>query len=318
MIGRVGGGLVEERDGFAAEGHPVAGEAEEGDAGGGEVAVVVRGQAVVVLDEEGDGPSRVPAGAFERDVLQLRRLREGERLRGREVRRRGEVEVVAVEEELERRGRRRRGGRAEQDRVQLDLPREAENPPIPPGNAVVSKGLLPGSLSLSPLLPPLWAATKNERGGDGGKQRAHTPYVRDIHEQLLIRVALQLRLRIHTLVPSLLDDGHARARRAFVQRFDLVELDLPVEICLEGGRDVVRMVVVVVVIAMIVVMTVLVLSVLVVALVGHDGFVLKIKWYNTATLLSRRAADARKLSDQVLVVSQCSVLKLPSMYPYST
>lgn len=92
-------------------------------------------------------------------------------------------------------------------------------------------------------------------------------YSRHINQQLLIRIANHLGLLRHPLRPRLLDHGARRARRGFVERFDLVKVDLLVQRVLQGGRDVVRVVVVVVS-----AVAVAVGGVFVVAVVGHFFF----------------------------------------------
>jgi hypothetical protein len=64
-----------------------------------------------------------------------------------------------------------------------------------------------------------------------------------MHQQLLVRIALQLRLLIKPLTPRLLHHFRATSRFTFVQRVDCAEVDLLVYVVLQRGRDVVGMVV---------------------------------------------------------------------------
>jgi len=75
---------------------------------------------------------------------------------------------------------------------------------------------------------------------------------RDGHEQLLVYVACQLRLCIQPLRPGLFQNGSARTRLGFVQRHNLVKVDLPIEIRLESRCQVVGVVVVLAVVVMMV------------------------------------------------------------------
>lgn len=99
------------------------------------------------------------------------------------------------------------------------------------------------------------------------KSEKKRKYSRHINQQLLIRIANHLGLLRHPLRPRLLDHSARRARRGFVERFDLVKVDLLVQRVLQGGRDVVRVVVVVVS-----AVAVAVGGVFVVAVVGHFFF----------------------------------------------
>jgi hypothetical protein len=67
--------------------------------------------------------------------------------------------------------------------------------------------------------------------------------LRYVHEQLLVRIALQLRLLVQPFAPSLLHDLGAAPRLALVQRVDSAEVDLLVDVVLQRGRDIVGMVV---------------------------------------------------------------------------
>jgi hypothetical protein len=67
-------------------------------------------------------------------------------------------------------------------------------------------------------------------------------YLRNSHQDLLISITNQLRLRIQPLIPRLLDNRHPRPRLAFIQCDDLIEVDLGVEIGLQGRREVVGVV----------------------------------------------------------------------------
>jgi hypothetical protein len=64
-----------------------------------------------------------------------------------------------------------------------------------------------------------------------------------MHQQLLVRIALQLRLLIQPLAPRLLHHFRATSRFALVQCIDCAEVDLLVYVVLQRGRDVVGVVV---------------------------------------------------------------------------
>ncbi len=85
-----------------------------------------------------------------------------------------------------------------------------------------------------PHLPPQIQANPWEQKHD----------VRYINQQLLISITLQLRHLLHPFRPRLLHDRLAGAGGGFVVRHDVVEGDVLVEGILEGGRDVVAVVVV--------------------------------------------------------------------------
>lgn len=64
-----------------------------------------------------------------------------------------------------------------------------------------------------------------------------------VHEELFVRVALQGRFRIETVCPGFLEDERSRARGGFVEGLDGAEVDLVVDVVLESGGQVVRVVV---------------------------------------------------------------------------
>lgn len=99
-----------------------------------------------------------------------------------------------------------------------------------------------GSISLaifhipSPIIdaaPVYHPRTGGERGRDS----------RDMHQQLLISVALQLRALLQPLRPRLLYHRSARPGGSFIERRDSVEVDVLVERVLDGGGNVVAVVV---------------------------------------------------------------------------
>lgn len=64
-----------------------------------------------------------------------------------------------------------------------------------------------------------------------------------VHEELFVRVALQGRFRVETVCPGFLEDERSRARGGFVEGLDGAEVDLVVDVVLESGGQVVRVVV---------------------------------------------------------------------------
>lgn len=64
-----------------------------------------------------------------------------------------------------------------------------------------------------------------------------------VHEELFVRVALQGRFRVETVCPGFLEDERSRARDGFVEGLDGAEVDLAVDVVLESGGQVVRVVV---------------------------------------------------------------------------
>lgn len=68
-------------------------------------------------------------------------------------------------------------------------------------------------------------------------------HVRYVHQQLLVRIALQLRLLVQSLTPGLLHHFRATTRIAFVQRINCAEVDLLVYVVLQCGREIVGVVV---------------------------------------------------------------------------
>jgi hypothetical protein len=64
-----------------------------------------------------------------------------------------------------------------------------------------------------------------------------------MHQQLLVRITLQLRLLIQPLAPRLLHHFRATPRFTLVQRVDCAEVDLLVYVVLQRGREIVGMVV---------------------------------------------------------------------------
>jgi len=84
---------------------------------------------------------------------------------------------------------------------------------------------------------------------------------------LLVYIACQLWLRIQPLRPGLFHNGRARTRLGFVQRHDLVKVDLLIEIRLESRCQVVGVVVVI----SVVVMMVMVVMVMGIGHVYHVG-----------------------------------------------
>ena len=64
----------------------------------------------------------------------------------------------------------------------------------------------------------------------------------NVHQQLLICVAAELGLRAEAVSPGLLYDLGARARLAFVQGKNRGEVDLFVDVVLDGGGEVIGMV----------------------------------------------------------------------------
>ncbi len=109
--------LIENIDRFPIERQPLALEAQKRKPRRLLVAVVV----VVVDEEQSDAAGRVPERALERDVLQLGRLGEVDRLRRRDFGRRVEVEVVVVQEQKHSPGRACRGRGTQEKGVELDL-----------------------------------------------------------------------------------------------------------------------------------------------------------------------------------------------------
>lgn len=63
--------------------------------------------------------------------------------------------------------------------------------------------------------------------------------VRHSHEKLLIGIALQFWLGAQSLRPRLLNDGLSRISARFVERGDVVKVDLLVQRRLQSRRDVV-------------------------------------------------------------------------------
>ena len=88
-----------------------------------------------------------------------------------------------------------------------------------------------------------------------------------MHQQLLISVALQLRALLQPLRPRLLYHRSARPGGSFIERRDSVEVDVLVERVLDGGGNVVAVVVAAVAVGVFVpvVMTI----VLIVAVMRH-------------------------------------------------
>ena len=120
MITGVSSGLVQKADGLLVQRHEVALE--------GNVAYprhIFLARAPVVLEEERERARRAELGALHGERLHLVGLRERECLRGSELRGGAEVEVVAVDKHLERRGRRGRGRCADEDLVEAHLASEA-------------------------------------------------------------------------------------------------------------------------------------------------------------------------------------------------
>lgn len=64
-----------------------------------------------------------------------------------------------------------------------------------------------------------------------------------VHEELFVRVALQGRFRVETVCPGFLEDERSRAGGGFVEGLDGAEVDLVVDVVLESGGQVVRVVV---------------------------------------------------------------------------
>lgn len=64
-----------------------------------------------------------------------------------------------------------------------------------------------------------------------------------VHEELFVRIALQGRFRVETVCPGFLEDERSRARGGFVEGLDGAEVDLVVDVVLESGGQVVRVVV---------------------------------------------------------------------------
>lgn len=120
VIPRLRRRLVQDVGRRLAQPRPLAAEADVADARDVLVAV-----AEVVREEEHEavhlGEERAPDG----DLLHVRRLRELERLDGPGVLGGGEVEVVAVDVQVEGSWCRGRGGGAEEDGVEFDLGGEA-------------------------------------------------------------------------------------------------------------------------------------------------------------------------------------------------
>ena len=67
--------------------------------------------------------------------------------------------------------------------------------------------------------------------------------VRHVHQQLFVGIAAEFGLSGQSLVPCLFTDLAARPRRTLVERVDGAKVDLLVDVVLEGGRDIVAMVV---------------------------------------------------------------------------
>jgi hypothetical protein len=85
--------------------------------------------------------------------------------------------------------------------------------------------------------------------------------IRNSHEQLLVGLADELRLHLHPVCPRLLDDLAARAAVRLVESGDLVKDDARVQRVLEGGRQVIRVIVgVVMVVAVTMAVTVVVVT----------------------------------------------------------
>jgi len=64
-----------------------------------------------------------------------------------------------------------------------------------------------------------------------------------MHQQLLIRIALQLGLGVQSFGPCLLHDLRAGPRLGFVERVDGAEVDLFVDVVLERRGQVIRVIV---------------------------------------------------------------------------
>lgn len=120
MVPRVRRRLVDDVGRGAAELHPLPAEADVREA-----RHVVVAAAEVVGEEERQALDAAEAGAADGELLDVRGLRELELLRRLLVLGRREVEVLAVLEDAQRARRAGRLRRAQEDGVELDLPREA-------------------------------------------------------------------------------------------------------------------------------------------------------------------------------------------------
>lgn len=66
---------------------------------------------------------------------------------------------------------------------------------------------------------------------------------RDMHQQLLVRIALQFRLIVQSLRPRLLHHFRAASGFTLIQCVDRAEVDLLVDVVLQRRSEIVRMVV---------------------------------------------------------------------------
>lgn len=105
------------------------------------------------------------------------------------------------------------------------------------------------------------ASTVPSRTGEEGRNP------RNMYQKLLIRITLQLWILLQPLRPCLLHDSCARSGRSFIQRPDSVKVDVLVQRVLDGGGNVVAVVVASVAVA--VVMSVVMAIVLIVAVMRH-------------------------------------------------
>lgn len=67
--------------------------------------------------------------------------------------------------------------------------------------------------------------------------------IRDVHEQLLVGIALELWLGFELFNPCLLDNLRPGLRLALIQCGDCAEVDLLVNVVLQRGRQVISVVV---------------------------------------------------------------------------
>lgn len=83
----------------------------------------------------------------------------------------------------------------------------------------------------------------------GGRGISGVLDLRHVDDDLLVGVTRQLRLLLQPLSPRLLHDGLARARRRLVHCVDGVKVYVLVQAVLDGGCDVIGMIMLVVMVA---------------------------------------------------------------------
>lgn len=204
VVPRLGRRLVDDVGGRPAQPRPLAPEADVADARD-----VLGAVPEVVGQEEAQPLHLAEEGALDGYLLDLGGLGELERLHGLQVLGGGEVEVVAVDEEVA--GPRGRVGRRgpEEDGVQLDLRREPMR-----YDGLVTAGKVPRLyiyIYINIYIIYVYVCTVYyihmcvcARACEMEKN------LRYRHEKLLVRITLQLRLDVQPLRPSLLHHGLAR------------------------------------------------------------------------------------------------------------